>query len=247
MKVIGIIPARYQSSRFPGKPLIDIEGKTMIQRVYNQVKHAESLTEVIIATDDQRIYDHVKSFAGNVMMTSPEHLSGTDRCAEVIQNIQGFDIAINIQGDEPFIDPQQIDLLVSCFTDSTTQIATLVKKIADKDELFNENKPKVVLSKNGEAIYFSRQAIPFLRGVKPDEWLKTRPYYSHIGIYGYRIDTLKEIARLPVSELEMMEALEQLRWIDNGYTIKTAISTHSNDAIDTVDDLKYILYKYFDK
>lgn len=247
MKVIGIIPARYQSSRFPGKPLVDIEGKTMIQRVYNQVKHAESLTEVIIATDDQRIYDHVKSFAGNVMMTSPEHRSGTDRCAEVIQNIQGFDIAINIQGDEPFIDPQQIDLLVSCFADSATQIATLVKKVADKDELFNENKPKVVLSKNGEAIYFSRQAIPFSRGVKPEEWLKNRPYYSHIGIYGYRIDTLKEIAQLPVSDLEIMESLEQLRWIDNRYTIKTAISTHSNDAIDTPDDLKYILYKYFDK
>lgn len=245
MKTIGIIPARYDSSRYPGKPLIDIGGQSMIQRVYNQAKHASALNEVVVATDDQRIYDHVKSFAGNVMMTKKEHQSGTDRCAEVVQNIEGFDIAINIQGDEPFIDPHQIDLLISCFEKPETQIATLVRKVENIDELFNENKPKVVLNKNGEALYFSRQAVPFLRGVHASEWLKHRPYYNHIGIYGYRIDVLKEIAMLPLSDLEAMESLEQLRWLDNGYKINTALSNHSNDAIDTPEDLKSIIQKYF--
>lgn len=245
MKTIGIIPARYDSSRFPGKPLIDIGGQSMIQRVYNQAKHAASLDEVVVATDDQRIYDHIKSFAGNVVMTKPEHQSGTDRCAEVVETTQGFDIVINIQGDEPFIDPQQIDLLNSCFEQPQTQIATLVRKVENEDELFNENKPKVVLSKSGDAIYFSRQAVPFLRGAKKEDWLTLRPYYSHIGIYGYRINILKEIANLPYSDLEGMEALEQLRWIDNGYKINTAISNHTNDAIDTPEDLKNIIQKYF--
>ncbi len=245
MKVIGIIPARYASTRFPAKPLVDIAGQSMIQRVYQQAKHASSLDEVIVATDDQRIYDHVKSFAGNVIMTNSEHQSGTDRCAEVIRNITGFDIAINIQGDEPFIDPQQIDLLVSCFANKQTDIATLVRKVESNEELFNENKPKVVLNNTGKAIYFSRQAIPFLRGIDPKEWLQNRPYYNHIGIYGYRTAVLTEVSKLPISDLERMEALEQLRWIDNGYTIQTAISNHSNDAIDTPEDLKKIMHKYF--
>lgn len=245
MNIIGIIPARYDSSRFPGKPLIDIAGLSMIQRVYNQAKHAPTLNEVIVATDDQRIYEHVKSFAGNVIMTKKEHQSGTDRCAEVIESVQGFDIAINIQGDEPFIDPQQINLLGSCFENPQTQIATLVRKVDTIEELFNENKPKVVISKNGEAIYFSRQTVPFLRGVKKEDWLKQRPYYNHIGIYGYRVDVLKNLAKLPYSDLEAMEALEQLRWIDNGYKIHTAISDHSNEAIDTPEDLDHLLKKYF--
>ena len=247
MKIIGIIPARYDSSRFPGKPLIDIAGLSMIQRVYTQAKQATSLSEVIVATDDQRIYDHVKSFAGNVIMTDKIHQSGTDRCAEVAANLTGFDVAINIQGDEPFIDPQQIDLLVSCFNDAQTEIATLIRRVETEDELFNENKPKVVLNRKGEAVYFSRQAVPFLRGTKPNEWLAHRPYYNHIGIYGYRIDILQQLTALPLSDLETMEALEQLRWIDNGYKIKTAISAHSNDAIDTPEDLDYILNKYFSK
>lgn len=245
MKVIGIIPARYASTRFPAKPLIDIAGKTMIQRVYEQAKHASSLHEVVVATDDQRIFDHVKSFAGNVVMTDTNHQSGTDRCAEVVRNINGFDIAINIQGDEPFIDPLQIDLLVSCFKDKNTDIATLVRKVETVEELFNENKPKVVLSKTGQAIYFSRHAIPFLRGKKAEEWLKSKPYYNHIGIYGFRTPILEMISKLPISELEEMEALEQLRWIDNGYRIQTAVSNHSNDAIDTPDDLEIIMKKYF--
>lgn len=247
MKIIGIIPARYDSSRFPGKPLIDIAGQTMIQRVYQQAKHATSLSEVIVATDDQRIYDHVKSFAGNVMMTRKEHQSGTDRCAEVAASLVGFDVAINIQGDEPFIDPQQIDLLTSCFSKIDTEIATLIRRVESEDELFNENKPKVVLNRKGEAIYFSRQAVPFLRGKKTNEWLAHRPYYNHIGLYGYRIDILQQLTALPLSDLETMEALEQLRWIDNGYKIQTAISSHSNDAIDTPDDLNHVLNKYFNK
>ena len=247
MKVIGIIPARYDSTRFPGKPLVDIAGMTMIQRVYNQVKHAASLSEVVVATDDQRIFDHVKSFAGNVVMTKKEHQSGTDRCAEVINNISGFDIAINIQGDEPFIDPQQIDLLVSCFQRPEVEIATLVRPIQELSDLENVNKPKVVLNQKSEALYFSRQAIPHMRGADIKEWLSKETYYNHIGIYGFKVETLKELARLPISKLETTESLEQLRWLDNGYRIQTAVSTHINDAIDSPEDLQDILKKYFSK
>ncbi|MGB7527377.1 3-deoxy-manno-octulosonate cytidylyltransferase [Sphingobacterium cellulitidis] len=247
MKVIGIIPARYDSTRFPGKPLVDIAGISMIQRVYNQVKHAASLSEVVVATDDQRIFDHVKSFAGNVVMTKKDHQSGTDRCAEVINNISGFDIAVNIQGDEPFIDPQQIDLLVSCFQNPEVQIATLVRPITEIEDLENINKPKVVLNLNQEALYFSRQPIPFLRGKNIQDWLKNETYYNHIGIYGFKVDTLKKVASLPISKLETAESLEQLRWLDNGYKIKTAFSNHINDAIDTPEDLKAILKKYFNQ
>lgn len=245
MKVIGIIPARYASTRFPGKPLADIAGQSMIQRVYQQAKHSASLSEVVVATDDTRIYEHVKSFAGNVLMTRDSHESGTDRCAEVISNITSFDVAINIQGDEPFIDPQQIDLLASCFENTNTQIATLVRKVQSFEELTNPNKPKVVLDKHGQALYFSRQAVPYLRGEAIEKWLDKRPFYNHIGIYGYRTDTLLELANLPVSDLEVMEGLEQLRWLDNGYKIQTKVSNHSNDAIDTPEDLELILNKYF--
>lgn len=247
MKVIGIIPARYDSTRFPGKPLVDIAGMTMIQRVYNQVKHAASLSEVVVATDDQRILDHVKSFAGNVVMTKKEHQSGTDRCAEVINNISGFDIAINIQGDEPFIDPQQIDLLVSCFQRPEVEIATLVRPIQELTDLENVNKPKVVLNQKSEALYFSRQPIPYMRGADIKEWLSKETYYNHIGIYGFKVETLKELAKLPISKLETTESLEQLRWLDNGYRIQTAVSTHINDAIDSPEDLQDILKKYFSK
>ncbi len=247
MKVIGIIPARYDSTRFPGKPLVDIAGMTMIQRVYNQVKHAASLSEVVVATDDQRILDHVKSFAGNVVMTKKEHQSGTDRCAEVINNISGFDIAINIQGDEPFIDPQQIDILVSCFQRPEVEIATLVRPIQELTDLENVNKPKVVLNQKSEALYFSRQPIPYMRGADIKEWLSKETYYNHIGIYGFKVETLKELAKLPISKLETTESLEQLRWLDNGYRIQTAVSTHINDAIDSPEDLQDILKKYFSK
>ena len=245
MKAIGIIPARFDSSRFPGKPLVDIGGLSMIRRVYNQAKHALSLSEVVVATDDTRIYDHVQSFAANVIMTSKDHRSGTDRCAEVANKVSGFDLAINIQGDEPFIDPQQIDLLVSCFSSQDVQIATLVRQITEMSDLENPNKPKVVLDQAGRALYFSRQAIPFCQRTEKTNWLNTTNYYSHIGIYGYRVDVLKALAQLDVSTLESTESLEQLRWLENGYRIQTALSSHENDAIDTPEDLQYILQKYF--
>lgn len=247
MKFLGIIPARYASSRFPGKPLIDIEGKTMIQRVYEQVKKSTKLNEVVVATDDQRIAQTVLSFGGKVVMTAEHHQSGTDRCAEVITDIEGYDVAINIQGDEPFIDPAQIDLLAHCFEDTTTQIATLVKEITAEEELFNVNIPKVVRNSKGEAIYFSRQTIPFLRAVENDQWLQKQTFYKHIGIYAYQVDTLKALTQLPISMLEEAEALEQLRWLENGYTIQTAITMHETVAVDTKEDLAKILRLFFNK
>ncbi|MEJ5144617.1 MULTISPECIES: 3-deoxy-manno-octulosonate cytidylyltransferase [unclassified Sphingobacterium] len=245
MKVIGIIPARYASSRFPGKPLVDIGGKSMIQRVYEQVKNTSCLHEVIVATDDDRIAEHVKCFAGNVIMTASSHQSGTDRCAEVIAKVSGFDIVINIQGDEPFINPLQIELLASCFDKEETQIATLVKKIHTEDELFNVNIPKVVRNIAGQAIYFSRQTIPYLRGIEQKNWLSKHSYFKHIGIYGYRTDVLKELTQLPISILEETEALEQLRWIEHGYTIQTAETEHETIAVDTQEDLERIIQTYF--
>lgn len=244
MRIIGIIPARYDSSRFPGKPLIDIDGMTMIHRVYNQVKHASKISEVIVATDDNRIVEEVRSFAGNVVMTSPDHVSGTDRCAEVISNVKGFDIAINIQGDEPFIDPLQIDLLCSCFENKGVEIATLIKKISSESELVNPNRPKVVVDKQLNALYFSRHPIPYQQGTDSSQWLNNVYYYAHIGIYGYKVDTLKDLTELPPSSLEKTERLEQLRWLENGYRIATALSDHNNDAIDTPEDLVQLKRKY---
>lgn len=245
MKVIGIIPARYASSRFPGKPLVDIGGKSMIQRVYEQVKNTSCLHEVIVATDDERIAEHVRSFAGNVIMTASSHQSGTDRCAEVIAKVSGFDIAINIQGDEPFINPLQIELLASCFDKEETQIATLVKKIHTEDELFNVNIPKVVRNIHGQAIYFSRQTIPYLRGIEQKNWLSKHNYFKHIGIYGYRTSILKQLTQLPLGILEETEALEQLRWIEHGYVIQTAETDHETIAVDTKEDLERIIQTYF--
>ena len=219
----------------------------MIQRVYEQVKKSTKLNDVVVATDDQRIAETVRSFGGEVVMTAEHHQSGTDRCAEVITNIEGYDVAINIQGDEPFIDPAQIDLLANCFEDSTTQIATLIKEITAEEELFNVNIPKVVRNSKGEAIYFSRQTIPFLRAVEKDQWLQRQTFYKHIGIYAYQVDTLKALTQLPISMLEEAEALEQLRWLENGYAIQTAITTHETVAVDTKEDLAKILRLFFNK
>jgi 3-deoxy-manno-octulosonate cytidylyltransferase (CMP-KDO synthetase) len=241
MKILGIIPARFASSRFPGKPLIDLAGKTMIQRVYEQAKKASSLTEVVVATDDQRIYDTVASFGGKAIFTSDLHQSGTDRCAEVADKMLGFDAVINIQGDEPLINPAQIDLLASCFHDNETQLATLVKVINTEDELFNFNTPKVILNKNLEAIYFSRQNIPFLKNIEPKDFLQNHTFYKHIGIYGYKSDALHQIAQLPLGNLEKAEMLEQLRWIENGYKIKVAVTEHETLAIDSPEDVEKVL------
>lgn len=240
MNIIGIIPARYASTRFPGKPLIDISGKSMIRRVYEQAQQASSLNYVVVATDDERIFEHVIGFGGEAMMTLSTHQSGTDRCAEVVSNKAGFDIAINIQGDEPYIDPKQIDLLASCFEDASTQIATLVKAIKSKEELFNNNSPKVILNTNKEAIYFSRATLPFQRETAPEDWLLHHTYYKHIGIYGYRSAVLKELTNLPISSLERAESLEQLRWLENGYRIKTAETYVETVAIDEPSDLSKV-------
>ena len=243
MKILGIIPARYASTRFPGKPLVSIKGKTMIQRVYEQAKQCTSLNQVVVATDDSRIYDHVLDFGGQVIMTSPNHQSGTDRCAEVALSYDDYDAVINIQGDEPFINPNQIDKLANCI-DTGADIATLVKKITTNNELFNQNTPKVLINTMAEAIYFSRATIPLIRGQEQEKWLAHYQYFKHIGIYGYRLPILKEITKLPPSPLEIAEGLEQLRWIENGYCIKVAETEYETFAIDTPEDLEEIL-KYF--
>jgi len=243
MKFIGIIPARYASTRFPGKPLADINGKPMIQRVYEQVKIA--LDDVVVATDDIRIEKAVKAFGGEVVMTSDEHQSGTDRIAEAIEKIEAessenYQVIINIQGDEPFIQPEQILALKDCFKTPSTQIATLVKAIENQDEIFDMNKVKVVLSKSNRALYFSRSPIPFLRGEEKENWIKKQSYFKHIGMYAYRRDTLNEITKLPQSPLEISESLEQLRWLENEYVIKTDITKHESIGIDTPEDLERV-------
>jgi 3-deoxy-manno-octulosonate cytidylyltransferase (CMP-KDO synthetase) len=241
MKILGIIPARFASTRFPGKPLADIAGKSMIQRVYEQSKKSSSLQMVIVATDDQRIVDHVRAFGGEAIMTSAAHPSGTDRCNQVAEQYPGFDICINIQGDEPLIDPKQIDLVAGCFSDDEVGLATLIKRISSTEELFNTNTPKVVINSEMEALYFSRNSIPFMRGAEQNEWLEHHAYYKHIGIYGYRRTILSEITKLEVSSLEKAEALEQLRWIENGYKIKAALTDSESHAVDTPDDLIKLL------
>jgi 3-deoxy-manno-octulosonate cytidylyltransferase (CMP-KDO synthetase) len=240
MDVLGIIPARYASTRFPGKPLTDINGKTMIRRVYEQAT-ASGLSEVIVATDDDRIFAHVLDFGGKAVMTAGHHQSGTDRCFEAYKlHDKPYEFIINIQGDEPFIKPEQIDLVASCFNRPNTQLATLVKKITTEEELFNTNAPKVVLSNNGDALYFSRQAIPYCRNVPQDIWHKQHSYYKHIGIYGYRADILEQITQLPPSALELAESLEQLRWLENGYKITTALTEFETIGIDSPEDLEKV-------
>ena len=244
MKFIGIIPARYASTRFPGKPLADLAGKPMIQRVYEQVQNV--LDSVCVATDDNRIEAAVQAFGGNVIMTSDQHKSGTDRCYEAYCKIgDGYDVVVNIQGDEPFIQPEQIEILKACFIDDSLQIATLVKPFRPDDDfettLFNANSPKVVLNKKNEAMYFSRSIIPYMRGRKYTEWLPNHTYYKHIGLYAYRADTLKEITHLPQSPLELAESLEQLRWLENGYKIKVGITQQETIGIDTPEDMEKAL------
>ena len=242
LSIVAIIPARYASTRFPGKPLVHINGKTMIQCVYDQVKSTPELDEVIVATDDDRIEEEVIRFGGKVVRTLPEHPSGTDRCFEAYQKLnRSFDFIINVQGDEPFIQPEQIRSLASILT-KDVQLATLIKKIEDEETLFNPNTPKVLINVKGEAIYFSRQTIPYLRQY-PDksDWLKHHTFYKHIGMYAYRPDILKKITALKPSSLELAESLEQLRWLENGYSIQTAVTTIETIGIDTPEDLKKVV------
>lgn len=239
MKFIGIIPARYASTRFPAKPLAILGGKPVIQRVYEQV--AGVLDEAYVATDDERIEATVRSFGGKVVMTSINHKSGTDRCYEAYTKVgHGYDVVVNIQGDEPFIQHSQLEVVKACFEDTTTQIATLVKPFISEDgfdALENVNSPKVVANKNMNALYFSRSIIPFQRNADKEDWLKGHTYYKHIGLYAYRADVLKEITSLSQSSLEMAESLEQLRWLENGYTIKVGVSEVETIGIDTPQDL----------
>jgi 3-deoxy-manno-octulosonate cytidylyltransferase (CMP-KDO synthetase) len=241
LQFAGIIPARYASARFPGKPLVLIGNKPMIQRVYEQAR--KTLDIVWVATDDKRIFDAVSDFGGKAIMTSPNHLSGTDRCAEAVTKINSetakkIDIVINIQGDEPFINPEQIKLVMNCFTDKTVELATLVRKVEPGEDVFNPNQPKVILNTKGDAIYFSRAAIPYIRDTEKTEWSKNHVFYKHIGLYAYRSETLKKITSLARSLLEISESLEQNRWIENGYRIRTAETTWESISIDTPEDLE---------
>ncbi|MCI6212295.1 MULTISPECIES: 3-deoxy-manno-octulosonate cytidylyltransferase [Bacteroides] len=240
MKFLGIIPARYASTRFPAKPLAMLGGKTVIQRVYEQV--AGILDDAYVATDDERIENTVKAFGGKVVMTSVRHKSGTDRCYEAYTRIGGnYDVIVNIQGDEPFIQASQLQAIKACFDTPSTQIATLVKPFtADNDfeALENVNSPKVVLDRNMKALYFSRSIIPYQRNADKKDWLKNHVYYKHIGLYAYRAEVLKEITSLPQSSLELAESLEQLRWLENGYSIKAGITEVETIGIDTPQDLE---------
>jgi 3-deoxy-manno-octulosonate cytidylyltransferase (CMP-KDO synthetase) len=231
MKSLGVIPARFASTRFPGKPLVDIRGKSMIQRVYEQALKS-NLNKVVVATDDDRIAEEVTRFGGEFVMTASTHQSGTDRCAEVVKNLPGYDVVINIQGDEPFIDPLQINLINDCFADEKVQLATLIKEIHGEEELFNPNIPKVVIGNQQQALYFSRHPIPYLRDPSA-----THQFYKHIGIYGYKTATLLAITQLKPSLLELAESLEQLRWIENGYQIQTRLTNIETIAIDSPSDL----------
>ena len=237
MKVIGLIPARYASTRFPGKPLALLNGKPVIQHVYEQA--TKVLDAVYVATDDERIYNKVLAFGGKAVMTSTEHHSGTDRIEEALEKVGGdFDVVVNIQGDEPFIAQSQIETLCQCFVDKATQIATLGKPFECIEAAENPNSPKIVVDNRGYALYFSRSIIPFVRGTERQDWLSKYPFLKHLGIYAYRTNVLKEITKLPQSSLELAESLEQLRWLQNGYRIKVGLTDVETVGIDTPDDLQ---------
>ncbi len=236
MKFIGVIPARYASTRFPGKPLAMLGGKYVIQRVYDVV--ASTLGEAYVATDDMRIYDAVVGFGGKAVMTRTNHKSGTDRVEEAVETIgTNCDVVVNIQGDEPFIHPSQIRAVCQCFDDPATQIATLGKPFTDMDSVENPNSPKIVVDNNNNAMYFSRSVIPFVRSVERNAWIGEYPFLKHLGIYAYKKEVLAEITRLPQSSLEKAESLEQLRWLQNGYIIKVGKTDLETIGIDTPEDL----------
>lgn len=240
MKFIGIIPARYASSRFPGKPLAMIGDRTMIERVYRQA--SKELDDVVVATDDERIFNAVNTFGGKAVMTSTSHRSGTDRCYEAYCNVgSDADVIVNIQGDEPFIAPEQIAALKSCFEDTSVDIATLARHFDPSrgfEALFDPNTPKLVMDNASNALYFSRSIIPYVRNYPWQEWLEHADFHTHVGLYAYRADILRQLTQLPQSPLEIAESLEQLRWLQNGYRIRVAITDRPTIGIDTPDDLK---------
>ncbi|MBR1621583.1 MAG: 3-deoxy-manno-octulosonate cytidylyltransferase [Prevotella sp.] len=237
MKFIAVIPARYASSRFPGKPLATLGGKLVIERVYEQVSSV--LDEVYVATDDERIYNAVVGFGGKAIMTSDKHKSGTDRIAEAVEKIESkADVVINIQGDEPFIHPDQIRTVMSLFDDNDTESATLGKPFESMDAADNPNSPKIVVGQNGRALYFSRSVIPFVRGKEHTDWLKYYPFLKHIGLYAYRRETLMKITKLEQTPLELAESLEQLRWLEHGIAVKVGTTNCETIGIDTPEDLQ---------
>lgn len=239
MKIIGIIPARYASTRFPGKPLVDIGGKSMIRRVYDRACLAASLSEVWVATDDERIFDHVQGFGGQVMMTLPSHATGTERCQEAVERLGGdAEAVVNIQGDEPFIHPEQVEALCALLLRQEVSIATLVKRIEDTATLLNPAKVKVVLDAANRALYFSRSAVPYFRDALATEWVSHHDYYKHVGIYGYKTNVLRELVHLETGALEQAESLEQLRWLERGRSIYCAITRYESPAVDTPEDLE---------
>lgn len=242
-KALGLIPARYASSRFPGKPLVEIRGKSMIRRVYEQVQAAKLIDEVVVATDDERIFKHVQAFGGKVQMTADSHRSGTDRCAEIAGRMTAFGVVVNIQGDEPFIDPGQIDQVVQpLLQEQAVEISTLAKKLSDPGTLFDPNIVKVVFDRNQKALYFSRSTIPYLRDVEPEEWLHRAAFYKHIGIYGFRREVLLTVAAEPAGRLEACESLEQLRWLEAGYRIHVGITELETQGIDRPEDLEKLKF-----
>ena len=237
MKFTAVIPARYASTRFPGKPLAILGGKTVIQRVYEQA--ASVLSEVYVATDDERILSAVEAFGGRAVMTRADHKSGTDRIEEAVEKTgTQADVIINVQGDEPFIQPSQIKTLMALFDDPQTQIGTLGKRFDSMDAVNNPNSPKIVTDHRGFALYFSRSVIPFIRGVESDEWLSHYPFLKHLGVYAYRHEVLAEVTRLPQGQLEKAESLEQLRWLENGYRIRVGLTDVETVGIDTPADLE---------
>lgn len=242
MKIVAIIPARYASTRFPGKPLVDIAGKSMIQRVAERVSACKGLTAVLVATDDERIRAHVESLGYRAIMTGAHHVSGTDRCREAL-HLSGIDAdaVINIQGDEPFVEQAQIEQLIELIAHPEAAIATLAKPITNAAQLTDPSKVKVVLSKSGAALYFSRQPIPYRRDIPAADWLNGQVYYKHLGLYAFRSAVLNDLCSLAPSPLELAESLEQLRWLENGYAIQVGITTIETPAIDTPEDLAHVL------
>lgn len=243
---LAIIPARYASTRFPGKPLADMAGKTMIRRVYERVADAEVIDEAVVATDDQRIFDHVISFGGKVVMTRSDHPSGTDRVAEVAAGYPHAKVIVNVQGDEPFIDPQQIAAVVAPFADPDTDIATLAHPITDERALLSPNVVKVVRDGRGRALYFSRHAIPYLRDVPVGQWILAGKHLQHLGIYAFRAEVLQQLTKLPKGELEGLESLEQLRWLAAGQQIHVGITDLPAIGIDTPGDMEAAIRRLLD-
>jgi 3-deoxy-manno-octulosonate cytidylyltransferase (CMP-KDO synthetase) len=245
MQVLGVIPARYASSRFPGKPLADLCGKSMIQRVYEQASQVKNLDKVVVATDDDRILEHVMSFGGEVMMTSEQHNNGTSRCDEVLEILGGkgysYDVVVNIQGDEPFIQPEQIEKVIVPFYEDNVDITSLATPISENEELFDPNEVKVVMDIKGFALYFSRHALPFQRDIQESNWLKQQDYFKHLGLYAFRADVLRKVVRLAPSALEQAEKLEQLRWLENGFSIKMEITSYQGHGVDTPEDLEKLI------